>query len=243
MLRTNFQISLWRFIASCDKLLFVHSVSLHTCLRAASCVHTTYAYAHPRLDGPTWRMSSRAIKGPVGKRLMTICPEHVSGRPPGNKGPLRPCPLSFSASEPFDPSSSRTVVGEATAQPASREQWVSPRSSLFLPFSFSFPRPLSWLAGAVCVSCAARDSVVQLLPVYHTSLLLSASSRSADPRIIVPRRLTVPRDPVRPRLRVSTELLCSREISFHRSVTIFRICIVERRVNDKRGGRNDKLLL
>ncbi|KYM92184.1 hypothetical protein ALC53_01247 [Atta colombica] len=42
-------------------------------------------------------MSSRAIKSPVGKRLMTICPEHVSGRPPSNKGPLRPYSLSFSS--------------------------------------------------------------------------------------------------------------------------------------------------
>lgn len=115
--------------------------------------------------------------------------------------------------------------------------------SLSLPSSLSFPPPHSWLAGAVCVSCAARDSEVQLLPVYHTSLLPTASSRSADPRIIVPRRLTVPRDPVRPWLRVSSEPLCSREIAFHRSVTIFRICIVERRVNDKRAGRNDRFLL
>lgn len=52
-------------------------------------------------------MSSRAIKGPVGKRLMTICSEHVSGRPPGNKGPLRPRPFSFFAPEPLDPSSPR----------------------------------------------------------------------------------------------------------------------------------------
>lgn len=214
-------------------------VALHPCLHAASCVHTLCAYAHPRLDRPTWRMSSRAIKGPVGKRLMTICPEHVSGRPPGNKGPLRLRPLSFSAPEPLDPSSPRTVVGKATAQPASREQWVSLRFSL----SLSFPPPRSWLAEAVCVSCAARDSEVQLLPVYHTSLLPTSSFRSADPRIIVPRRLTVPRDPVRSWPRVSSEPLCSREIAFHRSVTIFRICIVKKRVNDKRVRRNGRLLL
>ncbi|EZA48794.1 hypothetical protein X777_12710 [Ooceraea biroi] len=41
-------------------------------------------------------MSSRAIKGPVGKRLTTICPEH-----------------------PLDPFSPRTIVGEATVQATS----------------------------------------------------------------------------------------------------------------------------
>lgn len=67
---------------------------------------------------------------------MTICPEHVSGRPPGNKGPLRPRPLSFSAPEPFDPSSPR-LYGEATAQPASTESLFP---FLFLPsFLFLFP--------------------------------------------------------------------------------------------------------
>ncbi|EGI61006.1 hypothetical protein G5I_10768 [Acromyrmex echinatior] len=98
-------------------------VALQPCLHAASCVHTLCAYAHPRFR-PTWRMSSRAIKGPVGKRLMTICPEHVSGRPPSNKGSLRPYPLSFSSPEPLDPSSPRTVFGKATARPASREQHI-----------------------------------------------------------------------------------------------------------------------
>lgn len=59
------------------------------------------------------------------------------------------------------------------------------------------------------------------------------SSRSADPRIIVLCRLTVPRDPVRSWLRVSSAALCSRETAFHRSVMVFRICIVDGRVNGK----------
>ncbi|TGZ52797.1 Uncharacterized protein DBV15_07555 [Temnothorax longispinosus] len=94
--------SRWAHACRCNKLLFVHGVSVASrCIRVCA-QHPAYirrascAYAHPRLDGPTWRMSSRAIKGPVGKRLMTICPEHVSGRPPGNKGPLRRRPLSLS---------------------------------------------------------------------------------------------------------------------------------------------------
>lgn len=118
-------------------------------------------------------MSSRAIKGPVGKRLMTICPEHVSGRPPGNKGPLRPRLLSFSAPEPFDPSSPRMVVRQSNGA-ACEPRALSFSPFLFLPsfLSLFLSASLSWLAGAVCVSCAARDSEVQLLPVYHTSLLL-----------------------------------------------------------------------
>ncbi|KYN28243.1 hypothetical protein ALC57_02304, partial [Trachymyrmex cornetzi] len=107
----------------------ISCVALQPCLHAASCVHTLCAYAHPRFR-LTWRMSSRAIKGPVGKRLMTICPEHASGRPPSNKGPLRPHPLSFSSPEPLDPSSPRTVFGKATARPASREQ-ISLRNDRF----------------------------------------------------------------------------------------------------------------
>lgn len=172
-------------------------------------------------------MSSRAIKGPVGKRLMTICSEHVSGRPPGNKDPLRLLSSLFLCARTIRSFLSTSSAKQRRSLRAASTGSLSP--FLFRPsFLFLFPSA-SWLAGAVCVSCAARDSEVQLLPVYHTSLLLTSSSRSADPRIIVPRRLTVSRDPVRPWPRVSSGPLCSREIAFHRSVTIFRICIVERR--------------
>lgn len=58
-------------------------------LRASACLLTHPVRVTSRRDlctpttlRPTWRMSSRAIKGPVGKRLTTICPEHVSERPP-----------------------------------------------------------------------------------------------------------------------------------------------------------------
>lgn len=146
------------FIASCDELLFVHGVSIASrCIRVCA-QHPAYIRCAPMYthdsNGPTWRMSSRAIKGPVGKRLMTICPEHVSERPPGNKGPLRRRLLSFSAPEPLDPSSPRTVVGKATAQPASREQWVS----LSLRFSLA-----SFLSLFPSASLLARRSGLRFL--------------------------------------------------------------------------------
>lgn len=142
-------LSTWR-IGYISRAAFVY---LHA---HPACTHTSHAYAHPRLgDGPTWRMSSRAIKGPVGKRLTTICPEHVSERPPSNKGPLRlsspPLPLFLFAREPVDPSSPRTtvVVGEATVQAAScTVEWSIHLSlSLTLPLILSFPlRSQEWLA-------------------------------------------------------------------------------------------------
>lgn len=102
------------------------------CARCIGCIrvcaqHPAYIRRAPMhthdSDGPTWRMSSRAIKGPVGKRLMTICPEHVSERPPGNKGPLRRRPLSLSLrpNHSILPLHVRSSA-KATAQPASREQ-------------------------------------------------------------------------------------------------------------------------
>lgn len=168
-------------------------MKLHSriCLRT----HPACTYvAHPRLgDGPTWRMSSRAIKGPVGKRLTTICPEHVSGCPPGNKSPLRLESLSLSLFS----RATRSFLSSYDRRQSNGAACESRVKKLF--FSLHLSPSLSLLArrSGLCFlhGTRLRSPAASCLPLLS---LPTISFRSADPRIIVLRQLTVPRDPVRP---------------------------------------------
>lgn len=156
-------------------------VALHPCLRAASCAHTSCAYAHPRLDGPTWRMSSRAIKGPVGKRLMTICSEHVSGRPPGNKGPLRPRLLPFSAPETI-----RSFLSTYGRRQKQRHSLQAASSGVLFLFPFlSLP---SFLSPFLRLSLDSQERFA--FPARHatpkSSCFLSTTLLSCSPSLPVP---------------------------------------------------------
>jgi len=116
-----------------------------------------------RHDLPTWRMSSRAIKGPVGKRLMTICPEHVSGRPPGNKGPLKTLSSLFLCSRTTR--SFLSTYGRRQSNGTACEPRVNFSLSLspFLSLSLSLS-PLSLFFSLLpCASVLARRSGLRFL--------------------------------------------------------------------------------
>lgn len=152
-------------------------------------------------------MSSRAIKGPVGKRLTTICSEHVSGHPPGNKSPLRLWPLfppllsSHSILHLF--SYGRRRGNDAACEPRREREreggrrvcmLVSPSFFVFRTFSL---RPSFSFDSRQRLAFPARHATSKSSCFLSATSSPASSFRSADPRIILHRRLTVPRDPVR----------------------------------------------
>lgn len=177
--------------------------------------HTLRVYAYPPTRRPTWRGCRRVpLKGPVGKRLTTICSEHVSGRPLGNKSPLRLWSLSLSLYlvEPLDRSSSPTVYGQGDQ----REKCLL----LSLPFSFSSPFSLFLLTrrSGLCFlrGTRLRSPAASCLPLLFLPPL-------PDPRIIVFSRLTVPCDPVNSTLQIFQIDHC---VFWWRSFIIFLIFII-----------------